>query len=404
MMTPVAPACINVSPPAAKRQRNQAPGRASQRRAPPGETDLLKTTTLKGLGWPTATSMTYGYLRLRAPKRRDTPLAHVTDLAKSFRILSPQTHFRSFNDAICAHKRRPRRTCRGPHFLQPTRATPTERRTTMLTLDQPQHQTLDGVAPSPRHRVAPTPLTRIAPPPAHPSIPPPRAPDPPTPPTPSPHTHDALPRQTRMEITSALLDPESDPCDIAQNLNLPLDTILDIFESEEFQHRLQRIERMQARRAEFHLNTAKPLAARNLALILEAARAEEFTRTNRDTPEATTLRCRARETTRKVCNNILSPKSTIPCSTDMSPCRRPPPSESREAAKAFISGEAPGKSRPGAQALESDRDIPKRERGQRNVAPQTNQHPSNRAPPQRPPNQHTRRIDSPSAQSTHQVN
>jgi len=332
-----------------------------------------------------APGLHYGYLRFRAPKRRDTTLAHVTDLAKSFRILSPQTHLRSLNDAICAHKRRPRRTCRGPHFLQPPRATPNRKRTTMLTLDQPQLHTPNGVAPPPPRSVARTPSTRAASPPTHPSIPSPRAADPPTPPAPSPHTHDALPHQTRMEITNALLDPESDPRDIALSHNLPLDTILDIFESEDFQHRLQRIERMQQRRAEFHLSATKPLAARNLALILEASLAEELTRTSRDTPQAATLRCRARETTRKVCNNILSPKSTTPRATDMSSCRcpgtthddtdvpkntqprstdmsprHPPPSESREAAKACSQGRKP---------LEGECHTSKPQRGESNPGP-----------------------------------
>jgi len=198
----------------------------------------------------------------------------------------------------------------------------------MLTLDQPQLQTHSGVAPSPPHRVAPAP-SPSAPATAQAS-------------KVSPHF---VSPSLRLSISSLLLDPESDPRDIAHNHNLPLDTILDIFESEDFQHRLQRIERMQQRRAEFHLSTTKPLAARNLALILEASLAEELTCTNRDTPEASTLRCRARETTRKICNNILgrsalgrsalradraapkkqiAPKNTQNRATDMSSCRCPP--------------------------------------------------------------------------------
>ena len=44
------------------------------------------------------------YVAIRAPNRCHTPRAHRTDLAKSFRILSPQTHFRPRIYTICAHK------------------------------------------------------------------------------------------------------------------------------------------------------------------------------------------------------------------------------------------------------------------------------------------------------------
>jgi len=243
----------------------------------------------------------------------------------------------------------------------------------MLTLDQPQHQTPNGVAPSPPHRVAPAPSpSALA----------------------TTQTHEVSPHfvspSLRLSISSLLLDPESDPRDIAQERNLPLDTILDIFESEDFQHRLKRIERMQARRAEFHLNTAKPLAARSLVLILEGTLAEELTRTNRDTPQASTLRCRARETTRKICNNILgrlalgrsalradraapeeeqnAPMNTQNRATDMSPCRCP--SESREAAKACSQGRKP---------LESECDTSKPQRGESERAQDL--HPLNRDTP-----------------------
>jgi len=107
------------------------------------------------------------------------------------------------------------------------------------------------------------------------------------------------------EITAALLDPEADLIDIANNHNLSVSAVLDIFDSPEFQTLLTRIERAQQRRAEAHIRCNMTLAARNLTLILEAALAEELAASPRDTPEAAALRWRRRETTRKLATAIL---------------------------------------------------------------------------------------------------
>jgi hypothetical protein len=117
---------------------------------------------------------------------------------------------------------------------------------------------------------------------------------------------DALPEDIRTNIANVLLTPDANPHHIAEDFNLPLTTILEIYESEETQTLLTRLERMQQRRAEYHINFSKPLAARNLTDILEQSINEEMTCHHRETPEATAMRWRRRETTRRVAMSILN--------------------------------------------------------------------------------------------------
>jgi len=167
----------------------------------------------------------------------------------------------------------------------------------MLTLDRPNtaHDSPSAV-PHPPMSADPLGCTTSPPPPPPASNPPPAPYAPSSSAASVPDIHALL---------DPLLDPDADPRDIAREHNLPLRTLLDIFDSGETQAFITRLERMQLRRAEFHLAFNKPLAARNLTLILEASLDEEMNRATRDTKEAAATRYRQRELTRKTATAVL---------------------------------------------------------------------------------------------------
>ena len=142
--------------------------------------------------------------------------------------------------------------------------------------------------------------------------------------------------QARDQIMRDLLDPDLHPLDIAAAHNLPATTILDIFESADFQALLSRLERVQERRAQHHLTVNKPRAARTLTTIMETAPPET---TSEDQPDkhAATLHWRERETTRKIATAILRGGPQF---------RQPPPNEPDPAADRDESPKPTGKSDP----------------------------------------------------------